>query len=37
MHAYDIKLYILAFLPTINKRGAQTSIVSFPHALITQW
>lgn len=39
---YTIKLtdtfkYRYIFLPIINKRGAQTSIVSFPHALITQW
>lgn len=27
----------IAFLPTIVKLGAQTSIVSLPHGFITQW
>lgn len=30
-------LYSEQTFPIINKRGAQSSIVSFPHALITQW
>lgn len=29
--------HCLAFVPTIITGGAQTSIVSFPYALMTQW